>query len=181
MKLVIGTEAMFFLALIMAFIYLSFNSGFETGQQQKLKLLSTGIFTIFLMCSSLTFWLAEKSYNKGNVKYLKAWLCITIVLGAVFLCGQAKEYLHLIHEQQITLSSSLFGTGFFTLTGFHGLHVVAGLIILSILFAMSLLGDFNKPGSSVINAAGMYWHFVDIVWIVVFTIVYVLPRTDILN
>jgi heme/copper-type cytochrome/quinol oxidase subunit 3 len=180
-KLVVGTEAMFFLALIMAFIYLSFIAGFKHGEQQALNIQSTGMFSILLVSSSLTFWLAEKNYKKGNIKQLKTWLFITIILGSVFLFGQAKEYIHLIHVQQITLSNSIFGTGFYTLTGFHGFHVIVGLILLITLLVMAMMGDFNKPGSSVLSTAGIYWHFVDIVWIVVFTVVYVLPRTTILN
>lgn len=181
MKLVVGGEAMFFLALIMAYVYLSFVSGYNHNQQQQLSIRSTGLFSILLILSSGSLLLAERSYSKGNIRMVKIFLLTTLVLGTIFLFGQAKEYVHLIHEQQITLSNSLFGTGFYTLTGFHGLHVFIGLIILSVLFIMSLLGDFNKPGSSVIATAGIYWHFVDVVWIIVFTVVYIIPKTNLLH
>ncbi len=182
MKLVIGTEGMFFLSLIMAFVYLSYVSGFEPGQQQALDIKSTGIFSLFLFSSSGTFWLAEKNYNEGNMKRLKMWLIATILLGVVFLFGQGKEYFHLIEMQKITLSSSLFGTSFYTLTGFHGFHVFVGLIILSIILWLTFSGDFNsEKKSSVIKTVGMYWHFVDIVWVVVFTVVYILPKLGILK
>ena len=144
MKLVIGTEGMFFLSLIMAFVYLTYVSGFEPGQQQALDIKSTGIFSLFLFSSSGTFWLAEKNYNEGNMKRLKMWLIATILLGVVFLFGQGKEYFHLIEMQKITLSSSLFGTSFYTLTGFHGFHVFVGLIILSIVLWLTFSGDFNS-------------------------------------
>ncbi len=175
MKLVVGTEAMFFVSLIMAFVYMAYNSGFESHEVKALDIKTTGLFTIMLFTSSFTFWMAEKNYKNGKVKGLKLWLITTIILGCVFLFGQGKEYIRLIKEH-ITLNGSVFGTSFFTLTGFHGFHVFAGLIILCIILMMVFLGDFNKPSSNVISTVGIYWHFVDIVWLVVFTVVYVLPK-----
>jgi len=181
MKLIVGTEAMFFLCLIMAFVYLSFVSGFTPGEQQQLSIRSTGLFSIALFCSSGTFWLAERNYNTGNFKNLKRWLSVTILLGIVFLFGQAREYMHLLQEEQIKISNSLFGTAFYTVTGFHGLHVIIGLIILLALLLMIMAGDFNHGRSSVIRTAGIYWHFVDVVWLAVFTVIYVLPRLNLLK
>jgi len=174
MKLVVGTEAMFFLSLIVAFIYMAYTAGFEPHEVQALNIQSTGIFTAVLIGSSFTLLMAEHKYKKGNIKSLKIWLIITIVLGAVFLIGQGKEYGRLIHEN-VTLGGSVFGTSFYTLTGFHGLHVFIGLIILSIVLLLTYLGDFNQP-SGAISTVALYWHFVDVVWIFVFTIVYVLPH-----
>ncbi len=175
MKLVVGTEAMFFVSLIMAFVYMAYNSGFEQHEIKALDIKTTGIFTVFLFSSSFTFWIAEKNYKLGKIKGLKFWLIVTIVFGLIFLIGQGKEYLRLINEN-ITLSGSVFGTSFYALTGFHGLHVFIGLIILSIVLLLAFLGDFNKPSSNVISTVAIYWHFVDIVWIFVFTVVYVLPH-----
>ena len=180
-KLLVGTEAMFFLSLIMAFIYLSVIAGYSPAEENALNITSTGIFSIFLVASSGTFILAERGYKKSNIKSMKGWLIATIILAIIFLFGQGKEYVHLIHTEQITLSSSLFGTSFFTLTGFHGLHVVIGIILLSILLIMAILGDFKKAGSNLLSTAGIYWHFVDIVWIVVFTVVYVLPKFNLIK
>lgn len=174
MKLVVGTEAMFFVSLIVAFIYMAYTSGFEPHEVQQLDITTTGIFTAILISSSFTLMLAEYKYKKGNIKSLKIWLIVTIVFGLVFLLGQGKEYWRLIHEN-ITLGSSVFGTSFYTLTGFHGLHVFIGLIILSVVLLLTYLGDFNKP-STAISTVALYWHFVDIVWIFVFTVVYVLPH-----
>ncbi len=174
MKLVVGTEAMFFVSLIMAFIYMAYNSGFEPYEVSKLDIKTTGIFTILLFSSSFTYIMAEKKYKNGNIKSLKIWLTITILLGAIFLFGQGKEYLRLINEN-ITLSGSVFGTSFYALTGFHGFHVFIGLIILCIVLVLTLVGDFNNGKSNVIGTVGIYWHFVDIVWAFVFTVVYVLP------
>ena len=174
MKLVVGTEGMFFVALIMAFIYMAFNSGFEPYEVSKLDIKTTGIFTILLFSSSFTFLIAEKKYKSGNIKSLKIWLIITILLGAIFLVGQGTEYVRLIHEN-ITLSGSVFGTSFYALTGFHGLHVFIGLVVLCIILTLAILGDFDNGSSNVIGTVGIYWHFVDIVWAFVFTVVYVLP------
>lgn len=175
MKLVVGTETMFFISLIMAFVYMAYNSGFEPYQVKALDIKTTGIFTLFLFASSFTFWRAEKNYRKGNINNLKTWLIATIILGGIFLFGQGKEYWRLVQDN-ITLNGSVFGTSFYTLTGFHGFHVFVGLIILLIILIMSFLGDFDKENSSVVSTVGIYWHFVDVVWIFVFTVVYVLPK-----
>ncbi len=175
MKLVIGTEGMFFICLILSFVYMAFTAGFEPHGLQALDIKKTGIFTIVLIASSFTFWMGDRNYKKGNIKNLKIWLMITVLLGAIFLVGQAKEYWRLINDH-VTIGNSVFGTSFYTLTGFHGFHVFVGLIILSILLSLIFLGDFNKHPSNVISTVGIYWHFVDAVWIVVFTVVYVLPH-----
>lgn len=174
MKLVVGTEAMFFLSLIVAFIYMAYNSGFEPHDVQALDIKTTGIFTVILIGSSFTLLRAEHQYKKGDIKSLKLWLIITIVLGAIFLFGQGKEYYRLANEN-ITPGGGVFGSSFYTLTGFHGLHVFVGLIILSIVLLLSYFGDFDKP-SDTISTVAIYWHFVDVVWIFVFTVVYVLPH-----
>ena len=174
-KLIVGTEAMFFVALIMAFIYFSFSPGFRSHQLLSLDIRSTGIFSVLLFSSSFTFWRAEVNYEKGRTGHLKFWLLFTIVLGSIFLFGQGREYLGLLNNH-VSLSSSIFGTSFFTLTGFHGLHVFAGLVVIAIITCLAFLGDYNEPGSSVIGTVGIYWHFVDIVWLVVFIIVYVIPH-----
>lgn len=175
MKLVVGTEAMFFICLILSFVYMAYNSGFEPHEVQALDIKKTGLFTIILIASSFTFIIADKNAKKGNVTGLKTWLIITIIFGAIFLFGQGREYWRLINEH-ITLSSSVFGTSFYALTGFHGFHVFVGLILLSIILTLAFLGDFNRQNAKVVSVAGIYWHFVDIVWIAVFTIVYVLPK-----
>ncbi|MBS1525788.1 MAG: heme-copper oxidase subunit III [Bacteroidetes bacterium] len=175
MKLVVGTEAMFFLSLIVAFIYFSLSPAFRNLQQSTLDIKTTGMFSVLLFSSSFTFWRADANCRKGRINRLKFWLLFTIILGIIFLVGQAKEYMKLLDEH-VNLASSTFGTSFFTLTGFHGLHVVVGLIILTIVTCLAFLGDFDAGGSSVISTVGIYWHFVDIVWVFVFFVVYVVPH-----
>lgn len=183
MQTVVFTEAFFFLCLIMSYVYLAYSSGFEPHDLSKLDIGTSAIYTALLILSSFTLHLAELGYDRGNTRALKTWLIITLILGAVFLIGQGREYAHLI-QQKITLESSVFGASFFTLTGFHGLHVFIGLVILSIMLVLAFLGDFSRPATAAppgrsggaLGAIAIYWHFVDIVWIVVFTVVYVLPQ-----
>lgn len=176
MKLVVATEGLFFLCLLMVFVYFSLAPGFRQHQQAALDIRTTGVFTLVLFASSFTYWRAEASFRQGAPGRLKLWLLVTILLGSIFLFGQAREFLGLFHRD-INLSSGTFGTSFFTLTGFHGLHVLAGLVVLTILTILAFAGDYDRPipDSTVISTVGIYWHFVDIVWAVVFTVVYVLP------
>lgn len=175
-KLVVGTEAMFFLCLIMAFVYFSFAPGFKHQQLNSLDIRSTGIFSVLLFSSSFTYWRAETNFKKGKIGQLKIWLLLTLVLGFIFLFGQGREYLSLLNNH-VSISSSSFGTSFFTLTGFHGLHVFAGLIIIAVITLLTFLGDYDhQTKSSVFSTVGIYWHFVDIVWLFVFIIVYIIPR-----
>lgn len=175
MKLVVGTEAMFFLSLIMVFVYFSLAPGFQHLQASELDIRSTGLFSLVLFSSSFTYWRAECNYHNGNIKKLKFWLLVTLVLGIVFLFGQGKEYLRLFHDQ-VNLSANTFGTSFFTLTGFHGIHVAVGLIVIAIIICLAIAGDFDIGKSELIRTVGIYWHFVDIVWAVVFFVVYVVPH-----
>lgn len=173
-RLVVFTEAFFFLCLIMAFVYMAYNSGFEPYQVGRLDIRTTGCYTVLLIASSFTLHFAQLAYDRGKDGSLKAWLAATIALGAVFLIGQGLEYTRLIRDN-VTIGGGVFGASFFTLTGFHAFHVLAGLILLSILLALTWLGGISRSART-INAAAIYWHFVDVVWIVVFTVVYVLPK-----
>jgi cytochrome c oxidase subunit I len=165
------SEAFFFLMLIFAYLY--YNSRLQGGPTAGgvLHPLKTGIFTLFLLVSSATLWKAERRWKEGNRSSFQRWLAATILLGVVFLAGQGREYLHLF-EQGITIRTNLFATTFFTLTGFHGLHVAVGLLVLGILLGLTRGGDFKSGGFEAIGAVGWYWHFVDAVWIAVFTVVY---------
>ena len=175
MKLVVGTETIFFLALIMGFVYFAYYPGFKPQSVTMLDLPATAAFTALLLSSSFTFWRAEVNFREGKPGRLKGWLLATIVLGFVFLSGQIREYNHLL-TNKLTISQGTFATGFFTLTGFHGLHVLIGLIVLSVVLYLAFLGDFDSSRSRVISAVGIYWHFVDVVWVIVFTLVYILPH-----
>lgn len=172
-KFLIGSEAVFFIALIMAFLYYRSFAGYEPGID-KLSPSTTGIYSLFLFSSSLTYHLTERSHRRGNMKMLKVWLASTILLGLVFMFGQGKEYYKLLSEG-LSVDESVFGTNFYTLTGFHGLHVVIGLIALSICLTLAFAGDFKRRETPVLRSMGIYWHFVDVVWVFVFTVVYLIP------
>jgi cytochrome c oxidase subunit 3/cytochrome o ubiquinol oxidase subunit 3 len=127
-----------------------------------------------LLMSSLTMVLALAALQRGDHKGLRVWLVSTALLGTVFLGGQFYEFTSFVHEG-LTLSGNLFGSTFFVLTGFHGAHVTVGVLILLSLFLVSLRGGLPQSDSLTVELAGLYWHFVDIVWIVIFALVYLVP------
>ncbi|MEJ2053237.1 MAG: cytochrome c oxidase subunit 3 [Calditrichaceae bacterium] len=168
----LASEAFFFLALIMAYVYYSHPGGNLSPTARYLDFKKTGFFTFLLLASSLTIWLAGRKQDNGKRTSNIVWLGITIILGIIFLFGQGSEYARLI-QTDVTISRDVFGSAFFTLTGFHGLHVIMGLIALSILAIMLFSGRFKSVESTVFESVSLYWHFVDVVWIVVFSAVYI--------
>jgi heme/copper-type cytochrome/quinol oxidase subunit 3 len=138
-------------------------------------LLKTSFFSLFLVASSFTIWRSEANLQRGKQRATTGWLAATILLGGIFLVGQAIEYRGL-YKSGVGVSSNLFATTFFTLTGFHGLHVCVGLILLLVLLGLALAGDFKNGRSPALQAVGLYWHFVDVVWVFVFSVIYILPR-----
>ena len=123
-----------------------------------------------LILSSLTLNFAVRCYEKAKTLGFLLWAALTLALGLAFLGHQMVEYGDL-YRQSITMSSSIFGSAFYTLTGFHTLHVAIGLLVLTIVFTLMALNKVRRPSSGA-RAAEYYWHFVDVVWIVVFSIVY---------
>jgi heme/copper-type cytochrome/quinol oxidase subunit 3 len=172
-KLFIASEAIFFISLIMGHLFFWRSGQFVQASSQFLHPLKSGIFTLFLIASSGTFVIAEKSFKRGNNRQGSLWLSITVGLGIVFLAGQGNEYYSLL-QHQLTIGSSEFGTSFYTLTGFHALHVLLGLILLSILLFLRVQPRRNQDKTMLV-VAGIYWHFVDVVWLFVFTIIYLIP------
>ena len=131
----------------------------------------TSVSAFVLLMSSVSMVLALAAIQRDDRKGLQVWLFATALLGMTFLAGQAFEFTEFYH-QGLTVHSSLFGTTFFVLTGFHGAHVSVGVLILLSMFVMSLRGRLTQKNSLNVELAGLYWHFVDIVWIVIFTLVY---------
>lgn len=171
MSIFIVSEAVFFAFLIAAYLYYYGAVVHGPSARNSLDPPRTLIFTICLLASSGTLWLAERRLSAARKREFRMWLGATIVLGAAFIFGQAMEYLGLI-TKSITPARNLFGATFFTLTGFHGLHVLCGLISLSVLFVLTFLRGFGQKEFSGVGAISMYWHFVDAVWIVIFSLVY---------
>jgi heme/copper-type cytochrome/quinol oxidase subunit 3 len=174
MLLFIASEAVFFALLISAYVYYQSVTFPGPNASNSLDPGLTAIYTVFLLASSVTAWAAGKSLEHGSRRGLIGWLILTIVLGGIFLFGQGREYLHLL-SQNISIDRNLFGTTFFTLTGFHGLHVLVGLIAIAILALLGWRGAFKGPKSGAVEAISMYWHFVDVVWIVLFSLIYLWP------
>jgi heme/copper-type cytochrome/quinol oxidase subunit 3 len=166
----ISSEAVFFGALIAA--YLRYHGSSMVGPgPSDLNVARTALFSLALFASSGTAWLAERRLHAGRPGFVP-WIAVTIALGGIFLLGQLTEYAHL-YAEGITANTNLFTSAFFTLTGFHGLHVAVGLIALAVLAGLALAGDFRGGRRHVAaSAVSIYWHFVDAVWVVIFSVVY---------
>jgi heme/copper-type cytochrome/quinol oxidase subunit 3 len=167
----IVSEAAFFAFLIFAYIYYA-AAVHGPGASTSLNPPRTLIFTICLLASSGTLWMAERRLAGASQDGFRLWLGVTIVLGAIFLLGQGMEYSGLI-AKTVTPERNLFGATFFTLTGFHGFHVFCGLISLAALLILASRRQFGAKERTGVGAVAMYWHFVDAVWIVIFSLVYV--------
>ena len=169
----IGSEAVFFSALIVTYIVLRGRSITGPLPQQVLDIPLTAVNTFVLICSSLTMVSALAAIQAGAVRRLRIFLVATMVLGLTFLGGQATEFTMLANHG-LSLSVNLFGASFFTLTGFHGAHVLAGVIWIGFVLARSLRGGITQEKHASVELVGLYWHFVDLVWIIIFTIVYLI-------
>jgi cytochrome c oxidase subunit III len=174
MACLIIAESAIFTIFVVAYLFYMGKS--VTGPTPR-EVLETPIFyTICLLSSSLTMHFAGKLLKRGRRGvFLGLWL-LTIVLGALFLYGTGQEWHRLIYEHGLTISTNLFGTTYYSLVGLHAFHVTAGLILLSIVLIFGLAGRVGPEQSARVDVLSMYWHFVDAVWIVVFTVVYVLGR-----
>jgi heme/copper-type cytochrome/quinol oxidase subunit 3 len=167
----ITSESLFFLMLIITYMV---YQGAPASHGEAARLLSvwrTGVFSVCLWASSYTVQRAGAAQRRGSARGLHLWLLGTIVLGLVFLSGQGWEYADLFRRGE-SLHRDLFGSSFFTLTGFHGLHVLVGLIILTTVLALSATGRIGERGGEALDTVSVYWHFVDGVWVVIFTVVY---------
>ncbi len=174
MWLFLASEIMFFTGLIGAYIVLRFaNIKVWPVPSSILNIPLTGVNTFILVCSSATLVLGLASIQRGYREGLQVGLFLTVLLGCTFLGIQMKEYAELIHKG-FTISGSMFGSCFFTLTGFHGAHVFAGVVWLSVVLVQSFGKRFSPDQYCGVEMAGLYWHFVDLVWIILFTILYLI-------
>jgi cytochrome c oxidase subunit I+III len=167
----IASESAFFAILIIAYVYYTAISGGGPSPGKSLDRLRTGLFTVLLLASSFTLHRAEKHHDRADRRGTLLWLGATIALGVAFLIGQATEYGHMI-QTGIAMDTNLFATTFFTLTGFHGIHVAVGLIALAIVLWLAVRRELTGRLTQGLRTVGYYWHFVDVVWVVVFTVVY---------
>ena len=170
----IAAEAAIFTIFVVAYLFYIGKS--LTGPLPKDVLSVPVFYTICLLSSSLTIHLAAKALGRGNVRGFGMWWFSTIALGATFMYGTVSEWYRLIYHDGFTISTNLFGTTYYSLVGLHGFHVVVGLLALSIVMTFALFGDVKSEHAERVDVLSLYWHFVDAVWVVVFTVVYVIGR-----
>jgi cytochrome c oxidase subunit III len=171
--LIIAESAIFTIFVVAYLFYLGKSLAGPTPRE----VLETPIFfTVCLLSSSLTIHFAAKFlHSSKRGAFLALWFA-TIVLGGLFLFGTGQEWYRLIYKHGLTISTNLFGTTYYSLVGLHAFHVTVGLLMLTIVLLFTLAGRVGTEQSARVEVLSMYWHFVDAVWIVVFTVVYVLGR-----
>src|SRR5262249_40189845 len=146
------------------------------GTTPRLVLETPIFFTICLLSSSVTIHLASKALERGaRGRFVALWL-LTFLLGGLFLYGTAREWHRLIYDHGLTISTNLFGTTYYSLVGLHAFHVTAGVVMLSLVLLFTLAHRVTAEHSRRVDTLALYWHFVDAVWVVVFTVVYVIGR-----
>jgi heme/copper-type cytochrome/quinol oxidase subunit 3 len=169
----LGSEVLFFGSLITTFLLYSNDIGDGPGAADIFDIPFTSVSSFILLMSSLTMVLGHHSAMRRDWRQMRIWLLATAALGATFIAGQVYEFTEFVHEG-LTVSTSPFGSAFFVLTGFHGAHVAVGVLMLLATYFMSAAGRFRPDAGMNVEIVGLYWHFVDIVWIVIFTVVYLL-------
>lgn len=174
MACLIIAESAIFVIFVVAYI---FYMGQSLGGPTPRQVLELPIFTtICLLSSSFTLHWAVAALRKSKIGGFTAWLALTVALGAIFLIGTGMEWYHLIYVDGLTIQTNLFGTTFYSLVGLHATHVIVGLLMLLAALIFALTGHVNEKHAHRMDVLSLYWHFVDAVWVVVFTVVYVLGR-----
>jgi len=174
MYCLIAAEVAIFTIFVVAYI---FYIGKSLAGPQPHDVLHPPIFlTSCLLSSSLTIHIAVRFLRGGTMMSFALWWVLTMVLGAVFLAGTIREWRHLIYEDGLTIQTNLFGTTYYSLVGLHAFHVIVGLLALGTVLAFTLRGEVRKEHVERADVLSMYWHFVDVVWVVVFLVVYVIGR-----
>jgi len=170
----LASECLFFGALISSYLLYRTRGPADQRPGDVFDIPYTSVSSFVLLMSSLTMVLALAAIQQGDHRRLRLWLLATALLGAVFVGGQVYEFT-VFTKEGLNLSSSVAATSFFVLTGFHGMHVTVGVLWLLSLVGMSQQGELPVSRALDVEIAGLYWHFVDVVWIVIFTIVYLVP------
>jgi len=168
----LGSESFFFGAMISTFLLYRHTTGAGPGAE-IFSIPFTSASTFVLLMSSMTMVLADNAFQRSDQRQGRIWLGGTTLLGLTFIAGQIFEFTEFVHGG-LKMSTSPFGSSFYMLTGFHGLHVAGGVLMLAMLIAFSLRGRLSPDRGMNVELVALYWHFVDIVWIVIFTVVYLL-------
>ena len=167
-------ESAIFSIFVVAYLY---YAGKSLGGPTPAQVLDVPILgSICLFSSSLTIVLAEKALHAGNLKRFGLCWFLTIALGIIFLVGTGREWYRLIYHDGLTISTNLFGTTFYSLVGLHASHVIIGETGLILIMLLTLFGAVKQEHSSRVSTFAMYWHFVDVVWVVVLSVVYFIAR-----
>ena len=170
----LGSECLLFGALISTFILFRNRPVSGLKPQDVYDIPFTSVSSFVLLMSSLTMVLALAAIQRGDEAKLRVWLMATALLGMTFITGQVYEFTRFVQEG-MTIKTNVIASSFFTLTGFHGAHVTGGILMLLSLYGMSLDGKLPPSRAEAVELVGLYWHFVDVVWIVIFTVVYLIP------
>jgi cytochrome c oxidase subunit 3 len=170
----IGAESAIFTIFVVAYIFYIGKSLSGPAPQDVLK--APVLYSICLLSSSVTIHFAGKALRQGKVAVFSRWWFATITLGAIFLFGTAREWQRLIYHEGLTISTNLFGTTYFSLVGLHAFHVIVGLLGLTLVLIFAVLGHVEAKHEYQVELLSLYWHFVDTVWVVVFTVVYIVGR-----
>ena len=171
----LSSELMFFAGLFaMFFTVKAQNEGPWPPPPTHLNIPYASFFTIILVASSFTCQWGVFAAERGDVFGLRRWYIVTLIMGTIFVAGQAGEYYNLVHEGT-TIQASAYGTVFYLTTGFHGLHVIGGLIAFIFLLIRTKLSKFTPAQATASIVVSYYWHFVDVVWIGLFAIIYIVP------
>jgi len=174
MWLFLGSECLLFGGLISTYMLYRNRQSDQLGPDQLWDIPFTSATSFVLLMSSLTMVMSVSASKRKDEQRTKMWLTVTALLGGLFLAGQVYEFTT-FYREGLGYSTSLFSSSFYTLTGFHGLHVAVGIIMLLSLVAMLAKGKLAGDNSETVEMIGLYWHFVDIVWILIFTLVYLIP------
>jgi len=170
----ISAESAIFTIFVVAYLFYIGKS--LTGPLPRDVLHAPIFFTICLLSSSLTIHLAVKSLKLAKIGGFALWWFLTLALGATFLAGTAREWHRLIYNEGLTIQTNLFGTTYYSLVGLHAFHVTVGLLAITTVLLFALLGYVRQEHAERVDVLALYWHFVDAVWVVVFTVVYIIGR-----
>ena len=170
----LGSDCLLFGSLISTYLLLRHRAVGGPGPKDVFDIPFTSVSSFVLLMSSLTMALAVASIARGDIQRNRAWLATTAMLGGVFIGGQVYEFTT-FYREGLGYTTNIYGSAFYTLTGFHGLHVSDGNEMLMSLLVMSLRGNLGPERAEAVEIIGLYWHFVDIVWIIIFTVVYLIP------
>ena len=172
----LGSDCLLFGGLISTYLLNKGRIGpDDLGPEDVFDIPFTSVSSFVLLMSSLTVVLAITSLQRGDIRRNKIWLLTTALLGAIFVGGQVYEFTA-FYREGLGYTTNLFSSAFFTLTGFHGVHVSVGIIMLMSMYIQSVRGKLGPAQGEKLEIIGLYWHFVDVVWIVIFTIVYLFPQ-----